>query len=76
MSQEEPREPTTTVSMSRKVNMGNYESADVFVSLSGVRAGMTAEELAPLLDTTKVAWDLVRAALVEQVRITMGKVPA
>jgi hypothetical protein len=66
-------EPTITVSMARKINMGNYESADCLVSISGVREGMTADELEPLLDTGKVAWDLVRAALVEQVQQTKAK---
>ena len=74
----EKPEPTTTVSMSRKLNMEfhggrKYESAEVFVSLNGVRAGMTAEELKPLLDTTKIAWDLVRAQLVEQVAKAKAK---
>lgn len=62
------REPTITVSMSRKINLGNYESADCFVSISGIREGMTADDLAPLLETGKVGWDLVRDALAEQVR--------
>jgi hypothetical protein len=69
-------EPTTTVSMSRKINMGNYESCDVFVSLNGVRAGMTPEQLAPLLNTTKIAWDLVRAQLIEQVQAAKAKLAA
>ena len=60
---DDPREPTITVSMSRKLNLGNYESAECFVSLSGVRAGMTADELAPLMATGKVAWELVRTEL-------------
>ena len=64
---DEQREPTTTVSMSRKLNLGNYESCDVFISLNGIRAGMTPVELAPLLNTTKIAWELVRAALLEQI---------
>jgi hypothetical protein len=63
-------EPTIAVSMARKINMGNFESADCFVSLSGIKAGMTPEEMAPLLDTGKVAWDLVRAALAEQVQMS------
>lgn len=70
---ENDREPTTTVSMSRKMNLGNYESADVFCSLNGVRAGMTAEQLKPLLDTTKIAWDLVRAQLLEQITAAKTK---
>jgi hypothetical protein len=64
----DPPEPTITVSMSRKVNLGNYESADAFVSMSGVRANMTEEELDPLLETGKLAWDMVRNALIEKVR--------
>lgn len=34
----EAREPTITVSLAMKVNLGNYESADAFVSLSGLEA--------------------------------------
>lgn len=66
-------EPTVAVSMSKKINMGNYESADCFVSVSGIRAGMTAEEIAPLLDTAKIAWDQVKAALAEQVGKTRSE---
>jgi hypothetical protein len=63
---EEPaeREPTISVSMSRKLNLGNYESADCFVSISGVRAGMTDADLAPLMATGKIAWEAVRAELI------------
>ena len=39
-----------------KVNLGNYESADAFLSLSGLEAGTTPEEMAALLDTGKIAW--------------------
>lgn len=61
-------EPTAAVSMAKKINLGNYESAEFFVSVSGIKAGMTAEQIAPLLDTAKMAWDQVREALTEQVR--------
>ena len=62
---DEPREPTLTISMSRKINLGNYESADCFASISGVRAGMSEEELAPLIETGRVAWEQVKAALLD-----------
>ena len=62
------KEPTITISMSRKINLGGYESADCFVSISGIKAGMTPEELTPLLDTGKVGWELVKHALAEKVR--------
>ncbi len=62
------KETTITISMSRKVNLGNYSSADCFVSISGIKAGMTVEELTPLIDTGKVGWELVKHALTEKVR--------
>ena len=63
-------QPTITVSMARKIKLGNYESADCFVSMSGVTAGMTAEEMAPLLNTAEVAWGEVRAALADEIART------
>ncbi len=63
-------EPTIAVSMARKINLGNYESADCFVSISGIKDGMNAAEMESLLDTGKVAWDLVRAALKDEIANT------
>ena len=68
MMSEDQKEPTVTVSMSRKINLGNYESAECFVSVSGVRVDMTDEDIAPLLQVGKVAWEQVRVALIDQVR--------
>ncbi len=71
---DDQKEPTVTISMSRKLNLENlwgpkfkYESAEVFVSVKDVRAGMTPDEIAALMDTGRVAWDQVRASLAEQV---------
>lgn len=60
--------PTVTVSMSRKLNLGNYESADFFVCITGAHAGMTSEEIAALLTVGKDAWEQVRRSLGEQIR--------
>lgn len=62
-------EPTITVSMSRKLNLGNFESADVFVSISGIKAGMTTADIEPLLVAGRFGWDCARTALGEQIRI-------
>jgi hypothetical protein len=66
-------EPTITVSMSRKINLGNYESADVFVSISGIKAGMTTPDIEPLLVAGRFGWSLAREALIEQIKIAREK---
>ena len=49
------------MSVSRKVNLGNYESGDVFLSLSDVPVGATQEQVEDALQTTKIVWDVLRA---------------
>ena len=40
---------TLSLSLSHKVNLGNYESADVFISISGVSQETTEAEIDDLL---------------------------
>ena len=40
---------SASVSVSMKVNLGNYQSADVFVSLSGVTPETTEDEMDALI---------------------------
>jgi hypothetical protein len=61
-------EPTVTVSIAFKRNLGNYESVDHFASISGLKAGATPAEIDALLDTGRVAWERIRLALAEQIR--------
>lgn len=75
------REPTITVSMSRKVNLERvlgpkfrYESAECFVSISGIKAGMSPEQLEALFTTGKVAWEMVREELREQIAEAIDEV--
>lgn len=60
-------EPTVTISVSRKINLGDYESADLFISLNGVKPGMTAKEMQPLLDVAMVGWDEMHALLSDEI---------
>ncbi|MFN0131260.1 MAG: hypothetical protein ACKVW3_01815 [Phycisphaerales bacterium] len=54
---------TATLSVARKVNLGNYESAEVFLSISGITAETTADEIDDMLQGgPALAYDALRAA--------------
>lgn len=59
--------PTVAVSLEMKVNLGNYESAAVFLSVSGLEEGATEQEIAKLLDTGSIAFGVVREAMIEKI---------
>ncbi len=50
-----------TMSLSRKVNLGNYESGDVFLSLNAVPVGATVVEIEAALETSQIMFDTLRA---------------
>lgn len=55
---------STTASLSWKINLGNYESADVFVSVSGITEHTTPEEVERLLDNGgKIAWEGIKRTI-------------
>jgi len=57
-------ELTATLSISMKVNLGNYESADAFLSLSGITPETTQEEMEELLDgPARIAYDVLKVRL-------------
>ena len=58
--------PTVSVSVAMKINLGNYESADAFVSVSGLQVGASEAEIAELMDTGKLAWSVLTKALGEK----------
>ena len=50
--------------MSHKVNLGNYESAEVFVAVVGITEDTTEEDIDERLDQAKIAF----GKIVERIR--------
>jgi hypothetical protein len=61
-------EPTVSLSVSLKVNLGGYESADAFLCCSGLRVGATEAEINELLDTGKLAFSIMKGRILDQAR--------
>ncbi len=56
-------EPSVSVSIDRKLNLGNYESVGLFVALSGVPVGASDELIDEMLDTGRKVYDKLRVRL-------------
>lgn len=54
------QEPRVAVSLSRKLNIGNYESVDLFMAISGIEPGATEAEIEELLVTGDRAFQLLK----------------
>ena len=62
------QEPRISVSISRKINLGNYESVDIFMAISGVEPGATTEEIEELLVTGDRAFNLLKNRIKEKIQ--------
>ncbi len=51
LTKTDPYEATATVSVSMRLNLGNYQHADVFASLNQVPFSATQEEIEEAVDT-------------------------
>ena len=60
-------EPRVTIAIDQKLNMGNYESATVGITLSSLPAGVTEAEIEALLDTGRLAYGKMIERLAEKV---------
>ena len=59
---------TVGASVQMKVNLGNYESADAFLSIQNITADTTPEEMDAVIDQQRIAYEKLRVALKEKVR--------
>lgn len=61
------KEPTISVSITRKINIGNFESIDIFVSLNSLEIGSTDETIQMLLDGVgERMYEAIRQRIVEK----------
>lgn len=61
------RDMRVAVSISRKINLGNYESVDIFMAVSGVEPGATDAEILEALATGERAFQLLKAKLADKI---------
>jgi hypothetical protein len=62
---------TAGVSVGMKINLGNYESADASMWLSGIPVGATAAEIDAMIETAEVSFERLKPrlqALAQQIR--------
>lgn len=58
-----------TISISMKVNLGNYESAEAFMSLSGINELTTEDQINSLLDgKMKISYDALKLRMAEKIK--------
>lgn len=60
------------VSISRKVNLGNYESADVWMAVTGIAADTTLEDVEAALAAGALGYKALKAALtvkIQEIRV-------
>jgi hypothetical protein len=60
---------TATLALNAKINLGNYESADVYVSVTGLAADTTEQQVRDVLDSSvETAYGVLKGYMHEKVR--------
>lgn len=62
---EDARRICVTVGM--RLNLGNYESADASICLSGIEANAPEAEIQEMLDTSKIAFGMIKNKLRDEI---------
>lgn len=57
-----------SVSIERRLNLGNYESASVMLSLSGIEPGTTGEQLQAALATGALGYKAIKGELAKKIQ--------
>lgn len=60
-------DPKISVMVELKRGLPNWSNATASIHIGGLRAGATPEEIEALLDTGRIAYDLMRSRLIEKV---------
>lgn len=69
---EEAKGLRVAVSVSKKVNLGNYESAEVFFSVSNIEVGASEESIQEAMETGEIAFAVLALAIEEKVEVLGG----
>lgn len=62
------QEPTVGISVSFKANLGNYQSAEVSMWVSGLEKDATEEQIDEMLEVGKVAFDRIKERIRAKVK--------
>jgi hypothetical protein len=64
----------SSISISMKVNLGNYESAEAYLSVNNITADTTPEEIQSLLDgPVKISYDELKIRMKEKIQQLRNK---
>lgn len=66
MSYPSDNPPRVSISIGRKINIGNYESVDIFYSLNNIPASIEPLDLESLMETGDACYQFLRRKIVER----------
>ena len=67
MNEQQPEVLRLAIGLSHKINLGNYESAELSLHISGLTESTTSEEIDRLLTNGKLGYEALRTELAQKV---------